>query len=329
MHAVIDPELLSLPDDFLAWVEASERWEELLADSPLSASCPAECQKEIYTLWSRHTHIAKALAEQECPLGVHDLLRVLEAIMGRLLSDPTPEDQQVLLDDLSCTPEYCPPDASAHRVKAMIEHLGGLAVQRARSQVDGGVITRESSWSHRSTNVAIEGIVVLQQMGEGPLEEPDPEDSPVRELLPLWRDPAEIMKVLASQPCKLMPYLKFGVRTYWVGAMNEDCRDLLLTFGPDFANSIQHMNYANHGGRAGTLLRVMAKIAAGQAADVVGHPERKGAGASNEIVTDKDGYQVERSYLAQKSPNAHRLFWVKRNIPHMLNVGGHKSKPIL
>lgn len=111
--------------------------------------------------------------------------------------------------------------------------------------------------------------------------------------------------------------------------MCENERDLPITFGPHFADSVKQMKYAQGNRRAGALLRAMAKIASGQAAELPGHRERRGKGANNQALLADDGCVVERSYLAQKSPNAHRLFWVRRPVPHMLNIGGHDSKPML
>ncbi len=328
-HALVDPEMLGLPDDFLAWVEEFDDWGTLLADSPLSASCPTNCLQEIYELWSDHRRVADALAVQACPLDAHDLLRVLDTIIGRFIADPLPVGHEVMLENIVCTPAYCPPAATPGAIATFVEYLGRLAVRRTNVDVEGGVITRDESWSHSSDDIEVEGIVALRELDDGALEEPESHDAAVRELLHVWRDPASVIRVLSKQPCALMSHLEFGVRAYWLGEMGGDERELPITFGADFTESVEYMNYARDSRRAGALLRVMAKIAAGRAQDVPGHLERKGPGANNPVMTDADGYKVERSYLARNSPNAHRLFWVRRPVPHMLNVGGHESRPIL
>lgn len=329
MHAAVDPALLGLPDDFLTWIDAFEAWEHLLTESPLSASCPAKCQRELYALWSDYNSVASALAAQACPLDVHDLLRVLDALLGRLDSGPLPAGREVVLEGVTCFPLYGPPDMDPRCVEAVVEHLGCVAMRRVETQENTGVITRDSSWSHPSEDVAVEGNIALRQLGDGPLEEPEPSSAAVRELLRVWREPYDVMVALAHEPCQLMSYIEFGVRAYAVGVMGHEGSAVQLTFGSDFRDSVEQMKYARHRGRAKALLRALAMIATGRSADVPGHREREAPAGNSPIVTDDDGYEVERSYLSQKSPNAHRLFWVRRPVPHVLNVGGHESRPLL
>jgi hypothetical protein len=328
-HAVIDPELLGLPDDFLDWVAKFETWESLLADSPLAASCPAESRREAYGQWCDYPTISAKLAAQDCPLSVHDLLRVLDAVLGRLRDDPLPNGYDVLFGRVDCIPSYAPAGASRSRLSDVIEHLGRAAVCRAHTKNDVGVLTRESSWSSRSETIAIDGTIVLRQVGDNEPEDPTPDDGAFRELLHVWTDAEGLLKTLAQRPCTLLSHPSFAVRAHAVGMMGCDDGEVSITFGPAFADSVAKLNYVRDERRAAALLRTMTMLALGRAAEVPGHRERKGSGANNAVVEDREGFEIERSYLAQKSPNAHRLFWVRRPVPHILNVGGHESRPIL
>jgi len=328
-HAVIDPALLALPDDFFAWVESFGRWQTILTGSPLSASCPAECRQEAYQLWSDHAIVTRALTTQACLLDARDVLRVFDAVLGRVQSAPLPDGHEVVLGATTCTPSYCPPNASPQKIAAVLEHLGEVAVRRQYMQEPVGIITEDSSWSHPSADVIVDSNILLRQMSPDGPEEPTPDDATVRELLHAWRRPADVMKILAHEPCGLLAHIEFGVRVYAVAVMGEKDCDPQLTFGPRFADSVKQMNYFHDKRRAKALLRTLAIIASGRAAEVPGHRERRTSAPSSPVVTDVNGDEVERSYLARKSPNAHRMFWVRKPVPHILNVGGHDSKPAL
>jgi hypothetical protein len=211
----------------------------------------------------------------------------------------------------------------------MVEHLGRAAVRRGDAGEDVGVLTRDSSWLQKGDTIEVEGAIALRQIGPGNVAEPAAKDAAVRELLQLWPDQRSVLSALAQQPSALMTHLTCGMHAYLVGIMGEDDIELPMTFGPQFARSLDSLRYSRDKRRAGALLRVLAMIASGRACELAGHRERVGAGASNPIVCDAEGYEVQRTYLAQNSPNAHRLFWVKRPVPHALNVGGHDARPML
>jgi hypothetical protein len=230
MHAALDSVLLGPSDNFLAWIELLDEWESLLTESPLSASCPTRCQQEVYEKWSDHKSIVGALAEQACPLDAYDLLRILDALLGRLHASPLPDGLELIVDGATCAPSYEPAGIDPRNVATMVEHLGSLAARSAETREDIGVITKDSSWSHPPGSVAVEGNVVMRQVGSGPLEDLESLNVTVRELLRVWRNPSEIMAALAEQPCQLMQHLEFGVRAYAVAVMGHKNSSLQIRF---------------------------------------------------------------------------------------------------
>ncbi|MEA2358222.1 MAG: hypothetical protein QOI62_1482 [Solirubrobacteraceae bacterium] len=279
-------------------------------------------------LWSDYQAISAWLHASGSPLGVEDLVRVLEAVRGRLAVDPLPAGHDVLLDAVDVTPNYVPSELGADLRGLFVEHLGLVGYRRLVDRLPAGVVTATSSWTGAG-EIAVEAEIQMRSTPNEPDHEPRGDDRFLRELLFAWVAPKELFELLAEYPCSLMGHLAVGVRAIWQGGMGEDPRELSFRLGPRLGSSIDAMNYSREPRRAKACLRTMAMIAGGRQADVPGHRERAGAGGNNRVITDNTGRTLHRSYLAQSSPNAHRLFWWDGPEPEFINVGGHDAAPMI
>lgn len=329
MHAAFDPIVLRVPGDFDAWSGEVETWEALLDASPFSASWPQKAREAVYGHWANYDWIVTALRNQDSALGYPDVIRLLELLVSRLDLDPLPAGYDAIVDDPGCSPAYEPDvfDEDVHA--AMTAFLARVGLRRHLTGEPVGFVTQSESGTVEHAAVVIEGSIALLEEPDRDVDTPDVRAAALREHLRVLLSPRDVMEALAERPCALLAHLPFGVRVHRVGAMGLEDEDLQITLGPHFLESIARMNYRRDERRARALLRVMALIASGQAAYVPGHRERAGSGPNNRIVVDAEGFEVERTYLAQRSPNAHRLFWSRRPTPHFLNVGGHDAGPSL
>lgn len=258
-----------------------------------------------------------------------ELARVAGEVAGRLVSEVELDEGEAEFGALELAPPYEAGPLSVDEVETFNQHLGQAAM---RTQDDGrhlGLLGPASSWGEESGSILVEGSIDARLRPNGDVIEPEGEGASLRAFLSRSDDTAGIVARTCEHPCLLVQHPKFGAPAYYAGVMNEDPSGLAFELGAEFEASVRAMNYPHDTRYAKKCLRAMALVAAGRAEELMGHIERHGPGGNEPPVKDGDGRLVWRGYLAHKSSDAHRIFWVAGRKPKFLNVSGHEGRPAL
>lgn len=335
VRAAVDPALLYPPtsaEQLNSWLDAICEWDDVASFRALTLSCPKALHESALSSWWEHYQpISALLAETGSPLAHQDLVRLCEQLRGRLLDGAAPHGGDVLLDQAVCRPDYQPPELAPVDRELFIEHLGTVAAFKDQDSTLATVITRPGSWSDPASAIEVSAVVALRIGPTGLAEEPCEDDAIVREFLSAWRDPTDAYLGFASCPCELIGDPVRAVKAFAV-KLGLDPPPLRFKVAPGFRDTLIGMGYRSTPGRAATCWRTMAMIAAGRAGDLTGlaaHPHRSGDGGDAPAVKDKAGRILYRGYLAQSSPNAHRIFWWSGRDPEFVGVAGHDDAPPL
>lgn len=290
-------------------------------------SAPRAAVSHLMAAFADWEAISNVLAAADLNLRPDELLRVIDPLSGRLRQTPLTEGEAAI-SEVALSPHYIA-DVEPVIGLAWREHLGLLAVERQLTQRMIATLSRSSSWADEADHIEINAALEVVLNAHGDVDERLAEGEELHEFASRHSDIDALLEHLGEQPAFLIRFPKFGVRTTWRSKLGGTTPLPDFEISTNFVQSVVAMNYMNEPRRAAACLRAMALIVADRRDAVAGHPERRGAGANNPVVRDGRGYAVQRTYLAQHSPNAHRMFWIDAPTPHFLNVGGHEASPTL
>jgi hypothetical protein len=318
MQLVVDPAQLTPPrdDEKPDWLRRMRGLLSLASDGGVQLTCPKALRDSAYALWFAGGNAG-------------ELVRFFGEVADRMEGSPPLPDGPVLLDNITTEPTYVHPQIKLSERDVFVDHLGEAAVAKDDGEDHLGIFTEEQSWSEQTENVLVEASVDSRESPGGEWFEPESDLASVRAFLGKTATVDDLLRGCCTCPEHLIMRVKFGVMAVWVGELEGRAQDLKFDVGPALEKSIANMNYASNRRYASSCLRVMALIAGGRSNEVNGHEERAGAGGNNPVVRDREGKTVMRAYLARKSPDANRLFWVRGPRPKFLNVTGHEGRPAL
>jgi hypothetical protein len=325
----IDPAELRLPRERIdIWLQRVADLGDLVAEDAIVGSTPLAAKHALLADLADWDAVSEMLDNARVGIRPDELFRIIDPLTGRLAATPL-QHGEAALSDITLSPSYRRPPSNGEVAQRWEEHLALLALERTLRGRPIAVLSGEKLWDTPCDRIEIEGTLDLLLDGNGDLDEQMSEGERVREFAKRLSCVNDLFTHLASEPCLLIEYPRFGASVIWRERLG--CQQSLAPFeiGPGLLASIRMMNYLHEPRRATACLRAMALIAGGQRDVLSGHAERDGAGAGNATLRDPEGHLVHRTYLAQNSPNAHRLFWVNAQPPRFLNVGGHDSRPAL
>lgn len=322
MQLVLDPVVIEPPDfaQRRRWVSQMSELRALLTEECIDGTCPSTLTDPILAKWFEGGKIDAEKGE---------LARIAGEIAARLIDTVDLGGTEILLDQIVTDPAYAPDQIPGPLREEFEEHLADAAFAHQECALHVGVLSPPDSWSRPSDAVLVEASVLGREIPDSEMQEPEGPESELRVFLPRSEAVTEVLKAACAHPCFLVQNLEFGVKAYYAGVLGGDPSDLDFEVGPHLAESIQSMNYSCDPRYAAKCLRAMALIAAGRGQELNGHIERRGAGGNNEFFKDDAGNNVWRTRLAEHSSDANRLFWVSKDAPRFLNVGGHESSPRL
>ncbi len=257
----------------------------------------------------------------------YEMARLVAETSERLHDAPEFAAGHPLVDHIRCTPQYAPNGLAQSERQDFEVTVAEAGCVRAEGIPHAGIFGPSSHWGQPGSSVLVEAEILARDIPElGPVETSG-SDAQIREFVPLSESIDEILGHCCEYPGKLMSHPEFAIQAYWTAVLHGSAVALDFEVGPDFVSSAMGMNYQNEDGLARTCLRVMARIAAGYAADVEGHRERQGPGPNDPPLSDSDGTPVMRAYLANHTSDPHRLFWLRGKRPKFLNVTGHEGRP--
>lgn len=321
----LDPADLPIPtgDDVRTWLARVEAFSDLVAEPAIAGSVPPSGAAVIHEAFADWDALNQRLARAGLNLRADELLRVVDPFLGRLARSPL-ERHEAVVSAVGTAPSYTAAVAPA-TASEWHDHLGCLAVQMALSSQPAATVSRSSNWSHESAHIEVEASVDL--LLDASEEEDDQfAQTGVREYLTRVETVTDVYALLCEHPEALIAYPSLGAVATWYGKLQKVDPIGDFRLGPSFERSLRQMNYTRDSRRASACLRAMAIVAGGRGGSLPGHAERDGAGGNNPVLR-KAGHVVQRTYLAQNSPDAHRMFWLDAPVPVFLNVGGHDSAP--
>lgn len=324
---LLPPHLAGISSD--EWILLVGAWADVLADAPARTTCPRSLHDAaLEAWWSERDGVVDALKREGSPLTHQDLLQVLEQLSGRLVNEALPPNEEVVFTRVATEPEYSHPRLG-HQSGDIEHHLAAVALCRRDRARPSSVITSSVSWNRSCDTIAVEaeiGLLISQAIES----EPSGDAALIRELLAGVTTISALYGFLNKHPCALCMYPRLAVVAAYVAELGGEARELAFEVGDAFCASLRCMNYERQPGRAATCWRTMAFVAAGRESELQSlqaHPHRQGTGAGARPVSDDVGRVLMRGYLAQKSPNAHRVFWWSGASPEFVGIGGHDSGP--
>jgi hypothetical protein len=335
MLGVLDPGLLFPPpnigENVARWVEMITRWTGLIRDGPVRlATPPVLGTLAAQAWWSRRDQVLEELAASDSPLEHFELVRLMEECRGRLVEHLYPEHELIVVAEASSTPAYVASEFSDDEVAMMLDVIAETACVRSYTSEATCVVTRAESWSESPVG----SILVEASAAEKFTAMADTvvEIGTVREFLTSCTSWEEICGWLMEHPETLVPYADLAVRAAHVALASGDEAELTFDVADGFGATVQRLGYGGQPGRARSCWRAMALVASGSQAStqsLQAHTHKTGSGGDAPPVTDSNGRQLWRGYLALNSPDAHRLFWWGGPRPEFLGVAGHDDPPPL
>lgn len=317
MQLVLDPYWLGPPANGAAadWLKRIQPVRELIFSGAIKVSCPKGVRDQILAQWfQEHAY--------------SDLIRSVNEIEGRLASSVDLDGGETIFDHASSTPQYSWEGVDDHGHGLFTDHLAEAALAKEDGQTHFGVLSPAQSWSNACDSVLVEAEILQRETLEGELAEPDADDGVLRGFLGRSESIQAFYGVCSQDACALTKEPEFGVEAYFVGVLGGNADALNFEVGPAFRASVSRLGIDRVASNARTLLRTMALIASGKAEQVEGHEERVESAPGSDKVCYR-GDQVVRSYVNNHTPNAMRLFWVRKERPIFLNVTGHEGSPDL
>jgi hypothetical protein len=323
VNVVVDPVVIlpPEPEGEVAWLEVVSGVDSLLAEGVVTGLCPNALRDAALATW-----FDGPAPDTGSGLPRLDLLRIASEMAGRLAGEFDQPLGEVLLDDVTLSPTYAPREFPEEHAAEFAEFIGYAACAKQDGVDLVMLVGPAASWTGEATSIEVRASILYRDSGDGDDQDKDGLGV-VHACLTRTGTSTGILADLCEYPCRLIEHLEVGVRAFWVGTVNGDPEQVEFKIAADFENSLRQLGYQTNPRYAAACLRVMALIAGGRSQDVAGHPERDGAGGNNPTLTDAAGNTVHRSYLAQNSPNAHRLFWIRTQPPIFLNVTGHEGRP--
>jgi hypothetical protein len=320
---VIDPAVLGPPldSDIAGWLQQIHELSALVEEQGIVATSAKLPRDQMVARWWSDWETQHGLAGFE-------LARMAEEVSARIHGEAPSPQHPPLLDNVSLNPPYRENRIPDDGKKDLEVHFAEAACASRDGADQLGVLGPDQSWGDLGKHVLVQGEVLAREDPlEGLLEE-EPDDMDLREFLRRSTIVHQIYSQCCERPCSLMKHLRLGVRAFWLVKFAGNPNDLEFTIGPNFEASLNAMNYPHLVANARKCLRVMALIAAGRGDELEGHEERTGKGGNNEVLR-VNGDPVMRAYISNRTPNAHRLFWIRKDTPVLLNVTGHDGEPAI
>lgn len=323
MQFVFDPALLGPPEDGDArkWIEQIQKLAALVDQRGLTATSPKVPRDQVIASWWSNWETKEGLAGFE-------LARMAEEVSARLSQEVPSPRSAPLLDEVSIAPVYTSASISGDGVKDLEVHFAEAACAGRDGADQLGVLSPDECWAEPAEHILVEGEVLARHDPDEELVEDEREESAVREFMKRSREVHDLYSQCYELPCALIQHLELGIRATYLVGFNGDPDGLKFQLAPSLRSSLKDMNYRHLAGNARRCLRLMTLIAAGRGHELQGHEERVGKGPNDEILR-VDGDPVIRTYIANHTPNAHRLFWIRRPTPVLLNVTGHEGRPAI
>jgi hypothetical protein len=317
VQLVVDPVWLSPPKDASGaeWLKKIEPLRELISAGSVKVSCPKDLRDQMIARWFEDgSHI--------------ELIRTLNELEGRLASTVKLDEGEAIFESVRASPGYIWEGLDVNQRETFTEHLAEAALADDDGQTHFGVLSPMESWSEAKSELLVEAEVLQRETSEGDLREPGEAEATLRSFLPRSESINTFFSTCSTKVCALAGDPEFGVKAYFIGALNGDPSDLQFEVGSEFVASVRSLGIDRIASNARTLLRTMALIASGKADQIEGHEERVSAGAGSKTLCQGE-CPVIRSYVNNHTPNAMRLFWVRKERPLFLNVTGHEGFPAL
>jgi hypothetical protein len=329
---VLDPILFEAPagdaESVVAWLRDISEWATRIRDGPVVLVSPRDAEAAVLAqLFERRAQLEDSL--RPGTLGFPDVVQAIEALRAQAMNRSL---GGLAWNAVTTTPGHHVLVNSTGSDLDFPAACGDAAVQRRDAGAVVGVVAAARSWPDESP-LLVEGEIALWEV-DNELAEPDEGERFVREYVGVWVDEQDLHQQYLSAPAELLDHLAVAVRVAYhtaAGAPLSPEREFGISAG--FASTLRAMNYdvVGNRGRLLTCLRAMAMIAACRAAEVSGLEAHfhKVKAAGGEPLRDSSGRRLYRGYLAQHSPNAHRLFWWEGAKPEFLGIAGHDDPPPL
>jgi len=312
MELVIDPARLTPPaaGEESTWARQIKKLLTLIVDGGVSVSCPQELRDLKYAQW---------FEEQESI----DLLRYFEEFAGRVGNEAGMLAGDALLEQSAVEPAYIYEGLSPEDRSRFVEHLAEAGLAKEDGAAHAGLLTHAESWADESNPIRVDAEIHMREAPGGEWVDLPVDQSALLAYLPRSLDADGVLASCCEYPCQLIENVEFGVRAFGV-KVGKEIGSGDFELGPNLVESLNQMNYRRDRRYAQRCLRTMALIAAGRGHEVDGHEERSGSGPENPPAK-YNGKTVMRAYLANRTPDANRLFWVRSDPPVFLNVTGHEG----
>jgi hypothetical protein len=145
-----------------------------------------------------------------------------------------------------------------------------------------------------------------------------------------WDAPSEITQCLRESPLTLIAYPQYGVDAMAERVFRGQAFQLSYAISDTFVASLEAKTYGSSPGRLAACFRAMAFIAAGRAGALTSlkaHAQHEKEGGGSRPLRDARGRTLYRGYLANNTPNAHRIVWWGGAKPEFVAVLGHDESP--
>ena len=324
LQVTVDPLPFAPPGDgdLAAWTKMVRRVGSVISQAAVHGACSGSLRDKVIALWYSEQ-------PEDSRFPGYEMARLAAETLGRLHDSPTFSRGAPLLDHVRCTPKYEADRLSQDERLALEENVAEAGCCKGEGNAHVGLLSSESAWSEPASHVLVEADIVARDDPAFGLVEPASAEVGIREFLPRSDSIDEVLARCCEFPSILIGYPEFAVEAFWVSVFGGSVDSLDFEVGSDFEASVQAMNYLNEEGLARTCLRVMTRIASGQAGEIEGHRERQGSGPSDPPLCDRHGVPVMRAYLANHTSDPHRLFWLRSERPKFLNVTGHEGRPAI
>jgi hypothetical protein len=318
MQAVLDPRVLAPPplDEIEDWIELLDSLTTLAADG-FCFTAPRELRDQIVAAWYEGNNDVDASNQ--------DLARLVQELVARLSETA----EIALMDNVTVCPEYVASGFDDNQRKLFESHVAAAAAERDQGVPHAGVLGPQDSWAEPNDMLLAEGELIMIKDQDHEWADPDEDEERLRAFIPLSHDLVTLMKRSCDFPCDLIQNLKIATTAYCVAELEMSVVDVAVVAKDTMTDSIDTLNYARDRRYAASCIRTMALIVAGRTIGLPGHLEREDSGPNEDYRRDGDGNVVVRTYLARRSPDAHRLFWVRTTPPVFLNVTTHEGTALI
>lgn len=289
-------------------------------------SRPVLVQQAASSWWENRKEINERLERCDSPLGVNDLLPIVDSLLARTI--PTVGSHTCLVSGPSTTPKYVPSELSSPERSSFVEFLGEFAACSCllvdRSAV---VLTNRHGWEWPTSEIDVRATAEAIEC-DGQEVADHSYESNVSMSIPAVSTSHQLYEVVLRQPLVALKDPRLAIRAQ-LSALGFKTSGFDVS--PKFVDSLRALGYGStaNAGRLSGCTRAAAFVASKrtmQLPSLKPHPFRKSIGGSSLPVRRSDGEILYRGWLEDR-PNAHRLYWWGGDKPELVGVASHDDKP--